>query len=350
MSFELVMKALDNIEDSLPEMKDRLLLLEQKAGMKPGDMPGTGTARRTLGTMFHAELSKNMDLLSKTGRVRLNLELKAAGDAITTTSARSTLMGGAGAITGGVLGMQTGLPTRVVGSVSILDYSRYTGMQGAAAQQATEGSAKAAVRPDHTIISQKAIQLAGYAKMSKQALTDSAELQAAVDVTLRRSIDTALDVALCNGATDFAGGFEGLATAYTSLVYTAMPDAISEGVSTMQVAGFAPNVVFLNPANWLAIAVAKGTANDHYLSGSYLGAMPMEMRGLRVVLSPSVDAGKALLMDTSHTELLVLNGVNVEAGTDADDFTKNLVTILAEVRVIPVFRAVGAARLITPKA
>ena len=33
-----------------------------------------------------------------------------------------------------------------------------------------------------------------------------------------------------------------------------------------------------------------------------------------------------------------------------DDFTKNVRTILGELRVIPTFRAVGAVRLITPKA
>jgi hypothetical protein len=33
-----------------------------------------------------------------------------------------------------------------------------------------------------------------------------------------------------------------------------------------------------------------------HVLGSYLGVLPMEMRGLRVVLSPSVDAGKALVI------------------------------------------------------
>lgn len=33
-----------------------------------------------------------------------------------------------------------------------------------------------------------------------------------------------------------------------------------------------------------------------------------------------------------------------------NDFTKNLVTMLGELRAIPIFLTVGAARLITPKA
>jgi hypothetical protein len=129
-----------------------------------------------------------------------------------------------------------------------------------------------------------------------------------------------------------------------------MADAISEGVSAMQIAGFNPDVVSLNPADWLAIVVKKGTANDHYLSGNYLGAMPSEMRGLRVVLSASVDAGKALLIDSSHSELLIVDGFQIEVAYSGDDFLKNLVSVLGEVRVIPTFRTVGSAMLITPKA
>jgi len=152
------------------------------------------------------------------------------------------------------------------------------------------------------------------------------------------------------GGTGFSGGYVGLATAYTSLVYTGLVDAISEGVSTMQTAGFSPDVVAVSPADWLAVVVLKGTANDHYLSGSYLGALPTEMRGLRVVLSPTVAAGKALLIDSNHAELRIVDGFNVEVAYDADDFTKNLVTVLGEMRVLPVFRTTGSMRMITPKA
>ena len=127
------------------------------------------------------------------------------------------------------------------------------------------------------------------------------------------------------------------------------PAATSEGVSTMQTAGFIPDTVALNPADWLAITVAKGS-DGHPLSGAYLGVLPEAMRGLRVVLSPGVTAGKSLLIDSGQIELLVSDDFAVEFGYVNDDFTKNLFTILGEMRVIPIFRSVGAARLITPMA
>jgi hypothetical protein len=85
-------------------------------------------------------------------------------------------------------------------------------------------------------------------------------------------------------------------------------------------------------------------------TGARRGELPMTLRGLKVVLSPTVSSGKALLLDNAHIELLVAEDLTIEIGTDADDFTRNVRTILGEMRVIPTFRATGAARLITPKA
>ena len=104
----------------------------------------------------------------------------------------------------------------------------------------------------------------------------------------------------------------------------------------------------MRPADWLAITTAKATGSGEYLSGAYLAPLPELLRGMKVVLSPTVTAGKVLVVDSSQIELLVVEDLNVEIGTDADDFTKNVRTILGELRVVPTFRAVGAARLITP--
>lgn len=364
MSLDTLLKSVDAVHDKITvtssktaaelsrlsadqrELAERITSIEQRgtAGPEPAEV-----GRKTsLGARVADELEKNAELLAKTRAVRF--EVKAAADPITTSNGRNIVVGPVGGPGPSTLGIQLALSTVQAPLVTALEYSRYTGKEGAAAQQATEGAAKAYVRPTHSLITQKALTIAGLTKLSAQAMGDRAELAAVVNNVLRREVDIALDVALTNGATDFTGGFEGLATASTSAVYTAMVDAISEGVSTMQTAGFAPNVVVLNPADWLAITVAKGTSNDHYLSGSYLSAMPMEMRGLRVVLSSSVDAGKALLMDSAHCELRISDMFMVEIAYSGDDFERNLMTMRGEMRVIPVFRSTGAARLITPKA
>lgn len=328
------------------ELLDRIEAIEAKA--VPGVRTGPGTETKSLGGMAAEAILADLPSLEKHRTLRV--ELKAAGDPVTTGSARAVIFGGIGVPQGQVLGIQYALPQRTVDGATIVEYSRYTGVEGAAAQQTTEGSAKAAFTPTFSIISQASMTFAGYSKVSRQAMQDRNEIARVVNTALSRSLNTVIDVGLVNGATGFAGGLEGLATAYTSLVYTGMADAVSEGMATMQTAGFSPDVVALNPADWLALSVAKGTANDHYLSGNYLGALPQQLRGLRVALSPSVDAGKALLMDTAHIEVVVIGGTALEVAYAGDDFTKNLATMLIETRIAPVFRAVGAARLITPKA
>ena len=81
-----------------------------------------------------------------------------------------------------------------------------------------------------------------------------------------------------------------------------------------------------------------------------LTVLPELLRGLRVILSANVPSGKVIVADTAHLELLIVDNLTIELGYVNDDFTKNIATILGEVRVIPTFRAAGSVRVITPKA
>lgn len=353
MSIELVMKSLEQIESGIDRygakirtLEDEVLQLKQKTGNDPRLMAAMATQPGpAFGKKVIAEIEKNGELIGKSPHVRL--QIKAATDALTTSDARTVTGVGVGAPVGGVLGVQNALTTRPIGLVSAAEYSRYTGMQGAAAKQSAEGAAKSAARPNFSIITETAATIAGFTKVSKQALGDSAELATAIDTTLRRSIGVALDSFLMTGSWGGAAGLLAHATAHTSLVYASLADAVSEAVAGMQTAGFSPDAVCMTPSDWLSIITQKASGSGEYLSGSYLNALPENLRGLRVVLSPTVTSGKALLLDSAHVELLVVEDLAVEIGTDQDDFTRNQRTLLAEMRVIPTFRAVGAVTLVT---
>ncbi|WP_367846801.1 phage major capsid protein [Rhodoferax sp. WC2427] len=343
----LIGKSLDKIETGLRESKsiqtelaDRVLQLEQKGGeILTGDYIQKSVS---LGDQFLKAFDANKELFAKTRSVRL--EIKAASDALTTANGRTVVSGGVGGPTGGLLGLQNALSVRPAPGTSAIEYSRFTGTQGAAAIQAAEGAAKAAVRPDFTLITQSAITVAGFSKISRQAMSDSAELKRAVDINLARSVNAALDVALATGGTGFVGGFISLATPNYVTDFNMLVDAISDEVATMQLAGFNPDVVVLHPREWLRACVATSSTNE-YLSGSYLGLLPSMLRGLRVVLSANIPIRKALVVDSAHAELMVVDDFSVEVSYVGDDFTNNLCTILGEMRVIPVFRTVGSMRL-----
>ena len=53
--------------------------------------------------------------------------------------------------------------------------------------------------------------------------------------------------------------------------------------------------------------------------------------GIRVFSNNVVEAGKYVVGDTSKMDLYTSGNVSIAIGYDSDDFTKNLVTIRAEV-------------------
>ncbi len=338
-------KIMLSISTKQREQADEILNLKQRATAPGPEFSGNG---KSIGAQVWEGMQSNRDLLAKTKSLRF--EIKAATDLITTANVGKIASAGLALPLGTPLGIQTALPTRPLSGISTLEYSQYTGVQGAAAVQTVEGELKAAIRPDFTSIQQGAITIAGFTKLSKQSLNDSNELGMAVDVTLQRSIALALDSMLMNGSiTPAFGGFNTLGTSYTSLVYTSLADAASEAVATMQEAGFVPNVVAFRPSDFLGVQLAK-TSTGEYLAGPYLQPLPELLRGLKVVLSPNVPTGKVVVMDAAHAELLIVDDLTIEIGYVNDDFTKNIATILGEIRVIPTFRAAGSVRVITPKA
>jgi uncharacterized linocin/CFP29 family protein len=345
-----ILQALEKVETKfhdyntdLAELRDRMTQIEQRPGAS-FDVPLTKSA--SLGDLFIKQFDTNRDLFEKTRSVRL--EIKAAADPVTTASGRKIITGGVGVPGISEIGIQYALPTRQVGSTSAVEYSRYTGLDGAAAVQAAEGDTKAAVRPAHSLITQNAITIAGWTKLSRQALNDQAEIKKAIDVVLADSVNRQLSATLTAGsAAPVFTGYSPLATAYTSTAWSFLPDAISEGIADMQLAGFNPDVLVIHPKTWMDLNTEKGT-DGHYLTGNFFAEFPNKFRGLRVVLG-SVAQTKAMVMDSRHSELLVCEGFGVEVAYSGDDFVKNLVTILGEMRVIPVFRTVGSIRLITPK-
>ena len=82
---------------------------------------------------------------------------------------------------------------------------------------------------------------------------------------------------------------------------------------------------------------------------------PGNVRELNNVLERAVFVAEGIIEEDDiildyHSLSEQENKTGNEVGTDSDDFTHNIRTILGELRFIPTFRAVGAARLITPKA
>lgn len=337
----------NEIEVKQRELADEIFQIKQRGALH-GGMGDITPPVRTLGAQVCKAIEENRELLMKTRSIRF--DVKAAGDAVTTSQGRNIQSGGVGAPTRMPYGIQSALRRDSAGGITSLEYQRFTGVEGAAGVQAGEGAEKPAVRPTHTPVTQSALTVAGWTVLSKQAMNDSQELMQAVDVVLSREIAKAMDAVINGGNVNPAwAGLLALATDHTSAVYGDLWDAASEAASTMMVAGFMPDVIAISPADWLAIMTAKNPTTADYYSGSYLAPLPETLRGLKIAISPSVTAGKCLVLDSGQIDARVVDQYEVSVGFTGNQFTENLATVLAETRIIPVFRSVGSARLVTPK-
>jgi HK97 family phage major capsid protein len=107
-----------------------------------------------------------------------------------------------------------------------------------------------------------------------------------------------------------------------------------EGLVTVLVSGAVPNVIALSPRDWADMLKAKAAGSGEYYSGGPFIATAQALWSTPVVPALGIPVGSALVGDTRlGATLLVGEGVHVLiSDSDSDDFTRNMVTLLAEGR------------------
>ena len=189
------------------------------------------------------------------------------------------------------------------------------------AVQATEGAAKQNVALDSTPVSLTLQTWAAYEKVSLQALQDQAGLAMAVEALLVGAVLRGADAAAW---TAFAAG---------STAVTAQGDAVSTIVKTsalVAAAGGMGITALLSPTDYADMMLAKAST-----AGSWMG-LPQGIEMPRIVQSSGMPAGKVLVTAGTDGAFVALRQqIETQIGLDADDFTKNLRTVLVEARIVP---------------
>lgn len=182
------------------------------------------------------------------------------------------------------------------------------------------------VKPESTIVENivpgALDTIAHWTQVTRQTLEDSARVRSIIDGKLKEGVNKKVHdeivAALLAATLPTAEGEDLLA-------------AIRNGVATVQVAGFAPNAVLINPMDWAALdlAVMGGTVNGPVRQQSFWGMTP--------VPSAEQAAGTATVGNFKQgATLFYRSGVGVFAtDSHADTFTSNIFTILAERRAKP---------------
>ena len=211
-----------------------------------------------------------------------------------------------------------------------------------------EGGAKTEGEPEWSEISEEVKKIASYVKVSKEMLEDLSFIRAEIDNDLMEQVRTGIEQALLTG-TGAGNQIKGLLNASMGLptfgagtFALAVQDAnISDLMRVVKAqiegANHTPTHIVLNPEDIAKLQLTKAS-DGAYTYPMFLptqsGDGEMIIAGMRVISSTYMTADKYLVGDFSKVNVRFRNNIAMSVGLDQDDFTKNMVTILAEARLV----------------
>ena len=113
-------------------------------------------------------------------------------------------------------------------------------------------------------------------------------------------------------------------------MFDALVSAYSQIVSTSEMA-YRPNLVLMNPLDYAAMQLTKD-ANGQYLRPFRYGDELIQ--GLRIETTTAIEQGDFIMGDFSFLNIRDVWALSISLGWENDDFRKNIVTVLAEKRLM----------------
>lgn len=220
-------------------------------------------------------------------------------------------------------------------------------------QQTTSGPNKWIVEADPKAerevsweeVTEEVKKIAGYVKVSKEMLDDLSFIRSEIDLDLMEKLRTDVEDSLLNGG----GGtsINGLLSAGMALP-TFNPGAFAVSIpnanitdlirvikSQIESANHTPTHAIMHPQDIAALQLTKGSDNT-YTYPMYLpnGEEVLRVAGIAVVSSTFMAQGTMLVGDMSKVNVKFRENMNMSVGLDRDDFTRNMITILVEARLV----------------
>lgn len=180
--------------------------------------------------------------------------------------------------------------------------------------------------------------IAHWMKASRQVLSDLPQLSGLIDTELLDGLALAEEAQLLNGS-GTGQNLEGLipaSTAYAApitITDATMLDTVQLALLQSALAEHPANGVIMHPADWARITMLKD-ADGNYIMGQPGTTVAQRLWGLPVVTTQAIAIDKFLVGDFRAAATLYDRwSARVETGYVNDDFTRNLVTVLAEQRL-----------------
>ena len=218
----------------------------------------------------------------------------------------------------------------------------YQANKDGSAGQTAEGSTKNQIDFDLVVANEAVKKTTAFIKVSTEMLDDITWIQSEIEQELMRELIKAVEQQAFNG--DGTGNnLNGISTVSPNFAAGSFATAVESpnevdvlAIAMNQIAlaeQDAPNYIFMNPTDVTKLKLYKVTATDRrYVERVLTAGSTLMVDGVMIIPTTLVTAGDYLIGNFNLAVLVTRNEVMVNIGLDADDFTKNLRTILAEWR------------------
>ena len=349
----------DQFEAGIAEKTAELTAALETQGMELKKIKETQTAgkRKSFAGQVMDSYKANLDTIKglKNSGGMVTLDTKAAGAMMvgsSNTAGTQSVVNGEGWLN--TVDPVWGTPTHrnpylrnlVTTLTSDSHYIKYVDMtlkEGAPANIA-EGVAKPKVDYLLTVNTQEMKKIAAHTRVSEEMLADVPFMESHIRNELTESINEVLEDQLLDGAgtTIYLRGILKWATAF-SVTSSVNPlffntienanrmDVLRTAIAIIQTANFNPTAIILNPADSALIDMNKLNTGAYELP-AYLGINGVSVKGVQVIENAGVTAGTFLVGDFKKSNLVVREDMSIRVGYDGNDFSMNLVSIIAELR------------------
>jgi HK97 family phage major capsid protein len=223
---------------------------------------------------------------------------------------------------------------------NVWEWVEQKNVDGGAAMTA-EGALKSQADFDLVVASANVKKVTAYIKVTKEMLDDVALMRSEIDQELTELINLKIDDQLLNGTglTVNLTGINANATAYAAGAFAlSIPtpnnfDVLRTAINQVRVNLFEPTYIVMHPTDVTAMDLAKGS-DGHYVMPPFSSNDGTVISGIRIVANVGVAIDNFLVGDFTKAGVRFKEGLTINVGYENDDFTKNLVTILAEARLV----------------
>lgn len=229
-----------------------------------------------------------------------------------------------------------------VGSImsNVWEWVDQKNLDGGAAMTA-EGAAKSQADFDLVLASATVKKVTAYIKVTKEMLDDVALMRSEIDQELTELINLKIDEQLLSGAGS-GNNLTGIITNATAWAAGAFAlsiptptkwDVLRTAINQVRVNLFEPTYIVMHPTDVTSMELSKDSTGQ-YIMPPFAAVDGSIVSGIRVVANTGVTIDKFLVGDFNKAGVRFREGLTINVGYENDDFTKNLVTILAEARLV----------------